>query len=115
MGERFELSGAIDGNSQRAMVNQVGASLRRLVVNGVELVQGYPQEIAAHRVAGGAWSYRVHDEQLAIAEPARGNAIHDLLRHRSYRQIERTIGSVLLAADISPAPGYPFELATSVH
>ena len=55
MGERFELSGAIDGNSQRAMVNQVGASLRRLVVNGVELVQGYPQEIAAPRLPALRW------------------------------------------------------------
>ena len=127
MGERFELSGTIDGNSQRAVVNQVGASLRRLVVNGVELVQDYPQEITApsaagivlvpwpNRVAGGAWTYRGNDEQLAITEPGRGNAIHGLLRHHSYRQIERTEGSVLLAADISPAPGYPFELATSVH
>lgn len=127
MGERFELSGTINGHRQHAVVNEVGASLRRLVVDGVELVQDYPQEIAApegagvvlvpwpNRVAGGAWRYDGAEERLAITEPARGNAIHGLLRHSIYRQVGRTESSVVLAADISPAPGYPFELATSVH
>lgn len=127
MGERFELSGTIGGHRQLAVVNQVGASLRRLVIDGVELVHDYPAEIAApsaagvvlvpwpNRVAGGAWTYEGAEERLAITEPARGNAIHGLLRHSSYRQVRRTEGSVVLAADISPAPGYPFGLATSVH
>ncbi|MBV1778194.1 aldose 1-epimerase family protein [Paeniglutamicibacter sp. ABSL32-1] len=127
MGERFVLAGTIAGRSQHAVVNQVGASLRRLVIDGVELVHDYPGNIAApsaagvvlvpwpNRVAGGTWTYEGAEERLAVTEPARGNAIHGLLRHSSYREVGRTEGSVVLAADISAAPGYPFELATSVR
>ena len=127
MGEQFELSATLGGRSQHAVVTQVGAALRRLVIDGVELVQDYPQEIAAprcagvvlvpwpNRVAGGAWSHDGVEEHLAITEPKRNNAIHGLLRHSSYRPAGRTAGSVTLAAGISSAPGYPFELATSVH
>lgn len=127
MGEQFELSATIDGRTQHAVVTQVGASLRRLVVDGVELVQDYPQDMASpsaagvvlvpwpNRVAGGTWSHDGIEEHLVITEPERNNASHGLLRHSSYRQAGRTSHSVTLAAEISPAPGYPFELATSVH
>ncbi|MFL4472587.1 aldose 1-epimerase family protein [Paeniglutamicibacter sp. MACA_103] len=127
MGERFELTGTIDGHTQHAVVNQVGASLRRLLIDGVELVHDYPQGIVApsaagvvlvpwpNRVAGGAWKYEGAEERLTITEQARGHAIHGLLRHSSYRQVRRSEGSVVLAAAVSPAPGYPFELDTSVR
>ncbi|GAA5226184.1 aldose 1-epimerase family protein [Paeniglutamicibacter antarcticus] len=127
MGEQFELTASFGDATQHAVVTQVGAALRRLVIDGVELVQDYPPEIAApscagvvlmpwpNRVAGGVWEHDGAKEQLALTEPARGNAIHGLLRHSSYSQVSRTEGSVILAADISPAPGYPFELATTVH
>ena len=126
MGGQYELTGALGGHAQLAVVNQVGASLRRLAVDGNELVQDYPREIAApsaagvvlvpwpNRVAGGTWMHQGRAEQLRITEPKRGNAIHGLLRHSSYREIERTEARVVLAADISPAPGYPFTLATTV-
>lgn len=127
MGEQFELSGTIGGRRQHAVVTQVGAALRRLVIDGMELVQDYPQHLAApacagvvlvpwpNRVAGGTWSHDGVDEHLVVTEPERNNANHGLLRHSSYRLASRTNSSVTLAADISPAPGYPFELATSVH
>lgn len=127
MGEQFELSGTIGGRNQQAVVTQVGAALRRLVIDGVELVQDYPQDMAApsaagvvlvpwpNRVAGGTWSHDGIEEHLVITEPARNNASHGLLRHSRYRSASRTGHSVRLAAEIAPAPGYPFELATSVH
>lgn len=127
MGELFELNASIGGHSQHAVVNQVGASLRRLVVDGTELVQDYPQQMPApscagvvlvpwpNRVAGGNWTHQGQPQQLVLTEPDRGNAIHGLLRHSSYTQVQRSEGSVVLAATVDPAPGYPFELGTSVH
>lgn len=127
MGEQFELTATLGGGAQRAVVTQVGASLRRLVINGMELVQDYPQDLAApscagvvlvpwpNRVAGGTWEHEGTMEQLVLTEPARGNAIHGLLRHSGYSPVSRSTGSVTLAAEISPAPGYPFALATTVH
>lgn len=127
MGEQFELTATHGGGAQFAVVTQVGAALRRLVINGIELVQDYPQEIPApscagvvlvpwpNRVAGAVWDHDGVKEQLVPTEPARGNAIHGLLRHSSYSPVLRTPGGVTLAAEISPAPGYPFALATTVH
>lgn len=127
MGEQFELSASINGARQYAVVNQVGAALRRLSINGMELVQDYPAAIAApscagvvlvpwpNRVAGGKWKNQGREEQLLITEPKLNNAIHGLLRHHAYSRVASTDSSVTLAATIAPAPGYPFELATTVH
>ena len=117
MGELFELNASIGGHSQHAVVNQVGASLRRLVVDGTELVQDYPQQMPApscagvvlvpwpNRVDGGNWTHQGQPQQLVLTEPDRGNAIHGLLRHSSYTQVQRSEGSVVLAATVDPAPG----------
>lgn len=67
-----------------------------------------------NRVAGGKWSYDGAPQQLDITEPENGNALHGLLTHTPYRVSSRTADSITLEAGLSPQPGYPFELATSV-
>lgn len=127
MGEHFELTASIGGRSQRVVVTEIAASLRELDVDGVALVQDYPADAQPpwcagwvlvpwpNRVAGGMWSYDGVAQQLDITEPENGNALHGLLTHTPYRVSARTPDSITLDARLSPQPGYPFELATSVR
>ncbi|MCX2750315.1 aldose 1-epimerase family protein [Arthrobacter sp. MI7-26] len=127
MGEHFELTASIGGRSQRVVVTEVAASLRELDVDGVALVQDYPADAQPpwcagwvlvpwpNRVAGGTWSYDGVAQQLDITEPENGNALHGLLTRTPYGLSALTADSVTLDAGLSPQPGYPFELATSVR
>ncbi|UKA62723.1 aldose 1-epimerase family protein [Arthrobacter sp. FW306-04-A] len=127
MGEHFELTASIGGRSQRVVVTEVAASLRELDVDGVALIQDYPADAQPpwcagwvlvpwpNRVAGGTWSYDGGAQQLDITEPENGNALHGLLTRTPYGVGALTADSVTLDAGLSPQPGYPFELATSVR
>ncbi|MFH5879108.1 aldose epimerase [Arthrobacter sp. NA-172] len=66
-------------------------------------------------MAGGTWNYDGVTQQLKITEPELGNALHGLLTHSPYRVSARTTDSITLDAGISPQPGYPFDLSTSVR
>ncbi|QHK20626.1 aldose epimerase [Pseudarthrobacter psychrotolerans] len=127
MGECFELESSIDGRSQYARVTEIAASLRRLEVDGIALIQDYPSDARPpfcagwvlvpwpNRVADGRWNYAGVTQQLDITEPGGNNALHGLLAYTPYRTTARTRSSVTLAADVVPQHGYPFELETSVH
>ncbi|WP_431278025.1 aldose 1-epimerase family protein [Leifsonia poae] len=121
-GDQFQLSsGAVS-----ATVTQVGAGLRALRVGGVDIVETFPDNATPpsgcgivlvpwpNRVKNGAWSHNGTIRQLALTEPARGNAIHGLLRYRPYELVELDESSVTQAASIFPELGYPFELWTTV-
>jgi aldose 1-epimerase len=121
-GDQYELSsGAVS-----AIVTQVGAGLRALRVGGVDIAEPFPADATPpsgcgivlvpwpNRVKDGAWPHDGTIRQLALTEPARGNAIHGLLRYRPYELVERTESSVTQAASIFPELGYPFELRTTV-
>ena len=122
-GNQYEFSsGAID-----AVVTQVGAGLRVLRVGGVDITEPFPENATPpsgcgivlvpwpNRVKDGAWQHDGTDYQLALTEPARGNAIHGLLRYRPYELVEHTPSSVTQSAAIFPELGYPFELLTTVR
>ncbi|MCU1413298.1 MAG: aldose epimerase [Microbacteriaceae bacterium] len=111
----------------RAVITQVGAAIRELQVDGVDLVQPYPATTIApfgagitlapwpNRVRDGLWHHDGEPQQLDLTEPELGNALHGLLRDRPYDLIERTDSSVTLAATIFPTRGYLFEVATTVR
>jgi len=127
MGDNFELRATLGGRSQRAVVTEIGGSLRALEVDGVALLQDYPARSGPpscagwvlvpwpNRVADGTWTYDGVPQQLEITEPGNGNALHGLLSGAAYRVARRTAGSITLAADVRSEPGYPFELATAVR
>lgn len=108
-----------------AQIAQVGASLRGLSVDGVDLVPRYPEDEPTpsasgvvlapwpNRVRDGQWRDGDADRQLAITEPKYRNASHGLLRFTAY-EIERTDAAATLRATIHPQTGYPYEVATSV-
>lgn len=121
-GHRFRLATA----HATAEIAQVGASLRALAVGGVDLVPRYADDLPTptasgivlvpwpNRVRDGRWTQRGVTRQLAISEPALGNASHGLLRFAPYRLEEQTPEAVALGADIFPQTGYPFALQTRV-
>lgn len=117
----------ITRGAARAVITELAASLRELAIDGVELVQSYPEQATPpfaegvvlvpwpNRVADGRWVLDGATQQLDITEVDRHNAIHGLLRNGAYRLTERTDDSVTLAATVFPQHGYPFHLETTVH
>ncbi|WP_022889855.1 aldose 1-epimerase family protein [Agromyces italicus] len=126
-GEQFELETTTSSGEIRATVTAVAAGLRSLSINGIDLVPAYGEDQSPpmgagivlapwpNRIRDGRWSHDGVDHQLAITEPARGNAIHGLLRYAEYTAVDRERDSVTLAARIYPQLGYPFLLGTAVH
>lgn len=110
-----------------ATVTQVAAGLRSLRFRGDDLTEPFPVEATPpsgcgivlvpwpNRVKDAAWELDGATQRLAVTEPARGNAIHGLLRYRPYELVEHTASSVTQAAAIFPELGYPFQLATTVR
>jgi aldose 1-epimerase len=115
------------GGRATALVAQVGASLRGLRVDGVDLVPPYPHDAPTpaasgivlapwpNRVRDGAWTQRGTSYQLAISEPALGNASHGLLRFAAYRATAQSADAITLTAHVYPQTGYPFHLELSVR
>ncbi len=110
-----------------ATVNELGASLRSLRVDGVALVPEYPDDSPPpgasgvvlvpwpNRVAGATWTLDGRAQRLDVTEPSTGNASHGLLRNTGYAVAERSEDAVTLTAPVFPQHGYPFLLRTSVR
>ena len=117
----------IERGSSRATIVELAAGLRELVIDGIEVVQGYPADAMPpfgdgivlmpwpNRVEDGRWTLDGQPQQLDLTEVERNNAIHGLLRNAPYRLVRRTAESVELAATVFPQHGYPFHLETTVR
>jgi aldose 1-epimerase len=127
LGEQYELTLETAGRSVRAVITEVAAAIRHLSVDGVEITAGYDDDAPPpfgcgivlvpwpNRVRDGRWTYDGRTLQLDITEPARGNALHGLLRNTPYQLVDRTECSVTLRAQVFPQNGYPFRLDTTVR
>jgi len=122
-GEQYEI---VSGDV-RAVVTEVGAGLRALTHGGRHLIETFPEDVRPalgmgsvlvpwpNRTARGRWRWNGADQQLALTEPAAGNAIHGLLRHVLYRVGERSDDAITLHAVVPPQPGWPVALDTSIR
>jgi aldose 1-epimerase len=102
-----------------ATVAEVGGGLCSYTVNGVPLVDGYGEDEPCPAGAGQQlvpWPNRIRDgkyqfagveEQLAITEPARSNAIHGLLCWTSWQAVDQSPSAVTMIGIIRSQPGYP--------
>lgn len=125
-GIQFELQADTPSGPATAVITEVAAGLRRFTVNGVDLVEPFAVESTPPKGAGivlvpwpnrirdGKWSYQGKTLQLALSEPAKGNASHGLLRFAPYRPVLQSATSVTLEATVFPQTGYPFLLDTRV-
>lgn len=126
-GEQLVLETSTSSGELTAVVTTVAAGLRALSLDGIELVPTFGEDRTPPAAAGivlapwpnrirdGRWSHDGVDHQLAITEPALGNAIHGLLRFTEYRVVAQDRDSVTLEATIFPQTGYPFLIETAVH
>ena len=118
-GEQYELR----HGDQRAVVTEVGGTLRRYQVAGRDFLDGFAADEMPtggrgqvllpwpNRIAGGTYTFAGRINQLALGEPRHGNASHGLTRWQPWRLVEQAADRVTLALTVFPQSGYPFALA----
>jgi aldose 1-epimerase len=112
----------IEAGQYRATVTELGAGLRELAFAGQTLIAAYEadklppagagQLLAPwpNRVDGGRYVFGGTAYQLALSEPARGNAIHGLTRWTSWTAVRQDASAVRLRRAPHGVQGYPFSL-----
>jgi aldose 1-epimerase len=122
-GEQIEIT----ADGQRAVVVEVGGGLRSYSVDGVKLLDGYPETAMCtsgrgqllipwpNRLQGGMYEFDGRRRRLPLTEPERGNAIHGLVRWSPWTVTERRSDRVVVQHVIRPQPGYPFEVDVRVQ
>ena len=117
-GEQIELS----FGGQRAVVVEVGGGLRSFEVDGRKILDGYEADSICdgsrgqvlipwpNRTRDGRYEWERESLQLDLSEPEAANAIHGLLRWRSWVVRERSAASVVMSHRLHPSPGYPWML-----
>jgi aldose 1-epimerase len=112
--------------AQRVTVAEVGAGIREYSDGAVEVLEPYAREAicdGAHgaalipwpnRLAKGRYSFEGSEQQLALSEPTRGNAIHGLLRWRPWEAERDSDARVVMRARLLPMTGYPFALEVTI-
>ena len=110
----------------RAEVVTVGACLRSLSRDRVDLVAGWPVGEMTRSSRGAVmmpWVNRVGDGryevggrtlQLPLSEPDKHNAIHGLVRWVHWTIAERSDDHVVLTYELAPQTGYPWPLDLEV-
>lgn len=121
-GEQYE----IVSGGHRAVVTEVGATLRSYSRDGVDVVHGFAEEEPVkggrgqhllpwpNRIRDGKYTFAGQAQQLWLSEPARHNASHGLVRYVPWVLTERTPDSVTSRVRIYPQPGWSGWLEASV-
>mgnify|MGYP000597197978 CR=1 FL=1 len=109
-----------------AEISRVGAALRYLAIDEVELVEpgkfdslspfceGVIMSPWPNRIDGGKWQYQGRTLELPINLHEQQNANHGLLMDHQYEVVAQSDSSVTLGALIHARLGYPFEVYTTV-
>jgi aldose 1-epimerase len=112
---------------QRAVVTEVGATLRGYAVGERAVVDGFGVDEWCHggrgqvlapwpnRLADGRYTFRGTEAQAPLDEPGRHNAIHGLVRWMPWQMASRAQNRVTLACTVHPTPAYPFTLHLAVE
>jgi aldose 1-epimerase len=116
----------IEAGDYRATVTELGAGLRGVAFGDVLLVTGFDaDELPPHgagqlltpwpnRVDGGRYRFDGQDYQLALSEPAKGNAIHGLTRFAPWVRVSHDSDEVTLRSLPHGQQGYPFAVQVDV-
>ena len=116
----------IEAGDYRATITELGAGLRGLRLGGITLVTSFDaDELPPHgagqlltpwpnRVDGGRYSFGGEEHQLALSEPARGNAIHGLTRWVPWARTRHEREEVTLRCLPHGQQGYPFAVQVDV-
>ena len=102
----------------RATVVEVGGGLRTLTAGGRDVLAGYGvDEMASsgrgqllmpwpNRLRDGRYRFDGTDQQLALSEPARGNASHGLVRWALWSPLERSDAALTVGYRLHPQQGW---------
>jgi aldose 1-epimerase len=115
-GQQYEIS----AGHYRATMTGLGAGLRELLYRDQSVIVGYgPDELPPdgagqllapwpNRIDGGRYAFGGAEHQLALTEPAHGNAIHGLTRWTAWTPVRHDASAVLLRCVPHGQQGYPF-------
>jgi aldose 1-epimerase len=121
-GDQYEIT----FQEQRAVVTEVGATLRTYSVDGRDVVSGFGEDEVVrggrgmqllpwpNRIRDGKYTFRGVDQQLALTEPKRHNAIHGLVRHVVWDLMDFTGDAVTQRVRVYPQPGWPSALESTI-
>jgi aldose 1-epimerase len=116
----------IAAGEHEATIVEVGAGLRRYAHAGVDDTFGFGEDVLPpmccgatlvpwpNRLRGGHYVFDGERLQLALTEPATGNAIHGLGRWARWTPLQHEASVVRLGLDIVPQQGWPFEVRVEV-
>jgi aldose 1-epimerase len=117
-GEQFE----IRRGRQRAVVTEVGATLREYVAAGRAVIDGFALDEMCHgargqvlmpwpnRIGDGTYSFDGVHEILPINEPGNRTAIHGLARWLTWERTRGDAECVRMETWLVPQPGYPWQV-----
>jgi aldose 1-epimerase len=112
--------------AQRAIVTEVGASLRRYAVADADIIDGFGVDEWApsgrgqvlapwpNRLDRGQYRFEDRAGQAALDEPGSQNAIHGLVRWLPWKIASKSAAEVALTCVLHPQPGYPWRLELEV-
>ena len=112
----------LERDGQRAIVTEVGATLRswkvdereRLDTFGIDEVGGgYQGKVLVpwpNRIRDARYSFQGTEHRLPISEPATGSALHGLVLWVNWHPLQHSSDDVVLGCMLHPQPGYPFTL-----
>src|SRR5947209_7195429 len=112
-GRQFEIT----HGGQRAIVTEVGATLRRYRVGDREVLDGFGSDEMCsagrgqlllpwpNRIRDGKYSFRGSAYRLPLTEPERGNAIHGLVRWSVWAAVEYGAYRLAMHYVVCPPPG----------
>jgi len=112
---------------QRAVITEVGATLRSFTVDDRPVIDGFGPDAWSHggrgqvlapwpnRLGDGRYRFEDVDAQAPINEVSTGNAIHGLVRWLPWRMESRAQNQVTMVCELHPSPGYPFTLRLTLE
>ncbi|MDA8291596.1 MAG: aldose 1-epimerase family protein [Actinomycetota bacterium] len=118
---------AIAFGDQRAVVAEVGATLRLYEARGEPVCWGFREEEMCsgsrgqvlapwpNRLRDGSYEFEGAVGRVPLDEPERGNAIHGLVRWAPWRVVAHEAGAVRLDHVLHPQPAYPFALRLEIE
>ena len=113
---------AIAFDRMRAHISQVGATLRIFTANGLNVLDGFPDDERStdgrgqvlapwpNRLTDGRYSYGGRDCQAPLNELARHDAIHGLVRWLDWALVAHDPDRVTLACTVRPQPAYEWQV-----
>ena len=121
-GAQFELR----SGSQRAVIAEIGATLRAYSVGEVDLIDGFSRNEASpagrgqvlapwpNRLDGGTYEFGGREGRAPIDEPEHGNAIHGLVRWLPWDVVATSADSVTLSHVLRQPDAYPWGMELAI-